>query len=148
MGGTAKLWLFILLLPFFAAIGHDFYVNYMADPQKKARLEALDIDPEAYQISDAGYLLVTHAPSLYENMRTTMGEESWKTYMDPVLQQYTFVLALIPPALFIIYLMMAWITGLPPYRGQRLGKPINISNKYDGVFKDHDKENRLKYKRR
>lgn len=148
MGATVKLWCFILLLPFFAAIGHDFYISYMANPEKKARLEALEIDPEAYQVSDFGYLVTTYTPEVYTAVRDTLGDDTFKQFIDPVLRQFTFVVALVPAALFYIYLLIARLTGLPPYRGWRFGKPLPINTQYDGVMKDRDRENRMKYKRR
>ena len=148
MSGTVKLWCFILLLPFFAAIGHDFYANYLIDPQKKAKLEAFDIDPQAYQLSDLGYLLVTYVPEAYENSRLMVGEESWTKYVDPVLREFTFVVALVPAAIFYLYLILAKLFGLPPFTGVRLGRTSEPTGKYDGVFKDRDKEANFKYKRR
>ncbi len=148
MGGSVKLWCFILLLPFFAAISHDFYVSYMVDPEKKARLEALDIDPEAYQVSDFGYLFVTYVPDLYENSREVIGDTNWKNFVDPVLRQFTFVVGLIPVGLFLIYLALARLIGLPPYRGWRLGRQMANNSPYEGVFKDRDRDDKFKYKRR
>lgn len=148
MSGTVKLWCFILLLPFFAAIGHDFYVNYLSDPEKKARLEALDIDPQAYQVSDLGYLATNYAPGLYNDVRGALGEANWKEYGDPVLRQFTFVAALIPAALFYIYLILARLFGLPPYQGWRFGKMKPDKGPYGGALKDFDREEKFKYKRR
>lgn len=148
MGSSIKIWCFILLLPFFAAIGHDFYISYVANPEQKARLESLDIDPNAYQVSDFGYLITTYAPGIYDGTRAMLGEEQFKHYADPVLRQFTFVVALVPAALFFVYLLLARLLGLPPYRGWRLGRQVPVNSQYEGVFKDHDRENKLKYKRR
>lgn len=148
MGGSIKIWLFVLLLPFFAAIGHDFYVSYLTDPDQKARLEALDIDPSVYQVSDFGYLIVHYLPDFYENTKAAIDETTWAKYIDPVLQQFTFVIGLVPAALFLLYLFIARMIGLPPYRGWRLGRAAPTASNYEGVFKDRDKENKFKYNRR
>ena len=148
MGDSVKIWCFILLLPFFAAIGHDFYINYLADDEKKARLEALEIDPQAYQVSDFGYLVTTYTPEIYTIGRDQLGEDNFKEYVDPLLRQFTFVIALIPAALFYAWLVIARLFGLPPYKGWRFGKQVSGNSNYEGVFKDHDRENRMKYKRR
>jgi len=144
MSSTIKLWCFILLLPFFAAIGHDFYANYLADNQKKTKLEAFEIDPASYQISDLGYLFVTYTPDLFDAAREQVGEETWKKYADPVLRQYTFVIALVPAAIFYAYLFIARLFGLYPFGGTFKQKRTDSED----MFKKRDIESKFKYKRR
>lgn len=143
MSGTIKLWCFLLLLPFIAAMGHDFYANYLSDNDKKAKLEALDINPEEYQASDAGWLFLTYTPDLYEMARDTAGEEIWKNKIDPVLRQNTYVLALIPAALFYIYLILARIIGFYPF-----GRGFNQKTQKADIFQKHEIGSKYKYKRR
>ena len=117
MSGGAKLWCFLLLIPFFAALGHDLWANYYATQEQKTRLEAFEIDPTAYQGSDLGYLLITYVPGIYENARTLVGEESWTKWVDPVLRLYTFVVALVPAILFAIWLLISRIFDIWPFAG-------------------------------
>lgn len=117
MDGNAKIWLVILLLPFLAAIGYDFNANYLSTPEQKAKLEALQIDPEAYHISDLGYILLNETPDTYQMLRDTTTPETWDSWIDPVLQTYTFVVALVPFAIFCIWLLIARIFSLWPFAG-------------------------------
>jgi hypothetical protein len=144
MSQSIKLACFLLLLPFFAAIGHDIYVNYYGDPDKAAetsqQLENLQLDPETYQASDLGYLLVNYTPGLYDGAKASVGDENWVRFVDPVLQQYTFAIALVPAVLFYLYLLIARVTHLPPFKdaGSSFSKAPPVTQK--------DKS--LKYKRR
>jgi hypothetical protein len=145
MSGGLKFFCFLLLIPFLAAIGHDLYVAYYSDPEKVAKLEMLDIDPQAYQVSDAGYLLLHYAPGFYEDARTTIGEASWMKYVDPVLKQYTFVVALIPAVLFYFYLLVAFVIGLPPFSGSRF---VKKAADYTEPYERRNTETAFKYKRK
>lgn len=144
MSDGAKLWCFLLLIPFFLAIGHDFWANYYSTQEQKTRLESFEIDPTAYQGSDVGYLFVTYAPSFYENTRTVVGEEVWTKWIDPVLRLYTAVVALIPAVLFAIWLLISRIFDIWPFNG-----PINLSQKNTGeVYQRKKSGEQFKYKRR
>lgn len=147
MGDSVKIWCFVALFPVFLAIGNDFYVNYLSTPDRKARLENLDIDPSEYMASDLGYLLTKHTPDALKSARAEIDPQTWKRNIDPILQQDAYIVAAVPAVLFYIYLLFAFVTGLPPYRGRRFGKQTVNSN-YDGVLKDRDQKNQIKYKRR
>lgn len=103
----AKRWCFILLIPFFLAIGHDLYANYYLNLEQKTRLEAFEIDPTAYQGSDLGYLFMKYTPEALETTRNAMGEEQWRRWVDPILRLYTFVIALVPAIIFFIWLIVS-----------------------------------------
>jgi hypothetical protein len=117
MKDNATRWLFVLLIPFLLAIGHDVYANYWLDEERKAKLEAFDIDPTAYQSSDIGYLLTEYTPDIYVTAKDMVPEESWQKWVDPVLRQYTFVLAGIPAVLFSLWLLIARIFDSGPFSG-------------------------------
>ncbi|PZQ47666.1 MAG: hypothetical protein DI551_03070 [Micavibrio aeruginosavorus] len=118
MSSGAKLWCFLLLIPFFAALAHDIYGSYMNTPEKQTRLEAFQIDPTGYQNSDLGYLFTTYVPTFYENVRDLVGADRWIKWVDPVLKQYTFVVALVPAVLFYIWLLISRIFDIWPFSGQ------------------------------
>ena len=117
MSGGAKLWCFLLLIPFFLAIGHDLWANYMSTPQQRMRLESFEIDPYAYQGSDIGYLFVAYTPDIYEKTRTLLGEDAWMKWVDPVLRMYTVMFALAPFMLFAVWLLIARVFDLWPFEG-------------------------------
>lgn len=144
MSDTVKLWCFLLLLPFFLVVGHDLYANYLSDEDKKARLEAFDIDPNAYQSSDMGYLVVKYIPSAYENVTSVIGQDNWAKWIDPVLRLYSFVVALIPALLFFIWLLISRIFDIWPFSGS-IGR--GEKDVY-GRKKTAPQSGQFKYKRR
>jgi hypothetical protein len=146
MSDKVKLWCFLLLLPFFAAIGHDLYVNFYMNKENKARLEAFEIDPTAYQGSDFGYLFIKYVPGFYEMSRDMIGESFWTKWIDPVLRLYTFVVALIPATAFFIWLLFARIFDLWPYASGGGGKRADAGE--DGFGRRGATDTTFKYKRR
>ncbi|MFA5592942.1 MAG: hypothetical protein WC989_06490 [Micavibrio sp.] len=117
MSGSVKLWCFILLLPFFAAVGHDFYANFLATHEQKTRLEAFEIDPKAYQGSDFGYILVKYAPNQFYAVREVVPKSFWEKWIEPVLHLYSFVVALFPAFLYFIWLLFCRIFDRGPFAG-------------------------------
>lgn len=144
MSDGAKLWCFLLLIPFFLAIGHDLWANYYSTPEQKTRLESFEIDPHAYQGSDLGYLLVTYTPSAYESARTMIGEDFWVKWIDPVLRLYTFVVALLPFMLFAVWLLISRIFDIWPFAG--IGKTRTAPA--PDMYENRNRGTQFKYKRR
>jgi hypothetical protein len=109
MGERFKIIFFLALMPFFLAIGHDFYANFLASEEKKNRLESFQIDPESYQNSDFGYIVMKYAPKQYAQIRESFGDEGWNKWVDPILRLYTFLVALIPVILCVIWGLISLI---------------------------------------
>lgn len=143
MSGGAKLWCFLLLIPFFLALGHDLWANYYSTQEQKTKLEAFEIDPTAYQSSDFGYLLTTYIPGAYENARTTLGEEAWIKWVDPVLRLYTFIVALAPALLFAVWLLISRIFDIWPFAGRA---PVKTAS--NDIAQRRNAGGDFKYKRR
>ena len=151
MSDGVKLWCFILLIPFFAAIGHDLYANFYKNEENKTRLEAFEIDPNVYQGSDLGYLLVTYTPDLFTAARDTVGEETWVQWIDPILRLYTFVVALVPATLFFIWLLISRIFDIWPFAGSGGERAAIRGDRKSGKTDPLDRRNaqtQFKYKRR
>lgn len=149
MSDTIKLWCFILLIPFLAAIGHDIYANYYKNEENRAKIEAMEIDPSTYQGSDLGYLLVTYTPELYENSKVALGQENWTAWVDPVLQLYTWIVALIPLAVFLTWLLIARIFDIWPYADYSAKNSAPNGRRNDPLDKrSSNTATKFKYKRR
>lgn len=150
MSEGVKLWCFLLLIPFFAAIGHDLYANFYKNEDNKVRLESFEIDPKAYQGSDLGYLVVTYVPDAYEKGKELVGQERWERWIDPILRLYTFVVALVPATLFFIWLLISRIFDIWPFAdpGVRVARSGGKSgNRVDTIDKRSNSA-QFKYKRR
>lgn len=134
MSDSAKIWCFLLLIPFLAVMGHDIYANFLASEEDISRLESLNLDPKSYHASELGYLLVTYTPGLYENIQSLSDIKIWFTWIDPLLRLYSFVVALIPFVLFVTWLLIARITDLWPFKDrgyEKLNREMMDKNKYE-----------------
>lgn len=141
MSDSIKLWIFILLLPVFAAVGHDFHANFLADEKKQRQFENLQFDPSEYMASDFGYLFFTYTPEFYDNTRASVDPVIWDKYVEPVLQQYTWVVAFAPLALFLIGVLLSKMIRLP-------SMPRKAKAGNNDPFLKHEKQDTFKYKRR
>ncbi len=141
MKENIKVWCFIVLLPFFIAVGFDLYSNYLSSADQKARLEAFEIDPKAFQSSDFGYVLLKHAPDQYYMAKDMIGEPTWGTWIDPILRLYTYVVALLPATLFFIWIFVSRMFDAGPLAVGAVSK--NGKGRSEGK-----KDIQFKYKRR
>ncbi|PZO84825.1 MAG: hypothetical protein DI626_08000 [Micavibrio aeruginosavorus] len=156
MSNSAKLLCFLLLLPFFATIAHDFYASNKLNASNKMRLEIYDIDPKAYQASDFGYVLSTYTPAPFQMAKDMIGERDWNVWVDPVLRIYTFVIALIPAVIFFIWLVISRIFDIWPFakdggnsRFRDTSEPVTNRSDLTGRGSIFDKKNKqMTYKRR
>jgi hypothetical protein len=132
-----KTWCFILLLPVLAALAHDFYASYANTPEKRTELEALQVEPEGFMTSDLGYLFVTYARDQFDAAREGMDPVLWDSFINPVLELPTFVVAGIPALVFFAYLLIAWPLGLKPFdsRHQTKANKLDRFGKKAGGYK-------------
>jgi len=143
MNSSIKFWCFLVLLPFFMAVGHDIYANYLSSPEKQMRLESFQIDPKSYQGSDLGYIFVKYVPNEYRAVRDLIGEDTWGKYFEPVLRQYTFVVCLVPAMLFFTWLLFARIFDIWPFTPS-----APVARRMPGSSLKQEDKMEFKYKRR
>jgi hypothetical protein len=115
MSTSGKIFLFILLLPFFAAIGHDVYYSYFLDEDKMKKVERLQIDHEDYTISDLGWIWNTYSPETMQQARQSVEPEIWVEKVDPILQYPTMIVGLVPFVIGCIFCVFALILGVWPF---------------------------------
>ncbi len=143
MAGGAKLFLFILFLPFLAALGHDIHLAYFSDDEKIQQLENLNIDTSSFRISDLGWVWTNRSPDSYEWARQNFSIDTWQNILDPILQLPTMIVALIPFVVGTLILMLMFVMGIGPYKGMSGG---SAKGEYS-VFKG-EKANKLKYSKK
>jgi len=155
MSDHLKLWGFILLLPFLAALGFDLYTNLYKNEENKAKIENLQIDSvlmdkEAYHASDFGYLLVHYTPTIYEKARASVQEDTWRRWVDPILELYTTVVAAVPAVIFFLWVAVSRIFRDWPFIGKatRARHTGDSKKKADEPFNKRDVENTFRYKRK
>lgn len=150
MGDNLKLWGFILLVPVFLAIGHDGYINFYKNDENRAKIEALQVDQivrdvDKYKASDFGYLLVTYTPNLYDNLKFSVQEDTWRRWVDPVLSLYSALVAGFPAIIFFIGVL---IYRAISFLGLKRLSYRSSTYKKDEPLNKRSKEEKYKYKRR
>jgi hypothetical protein len=131
-----------MLLPFFAAVGHDIYFNYFSDEEKIKQVQKLRINPEEYLVSDMGWVWQKYHPASMQMARDAIEPEIWMQEVDPILQLPTMVVGLVPFFLACIFLLLTFVLGVWPYT--RYGK-IRKSKEEDFAVYKHAKTNTMKY---
>jgi hypothetical protein len=145
MSNEIKTFLFIMLIPFFAALGHDLYVNYFNTDAKIERVKELNIDPKKFMISDLGWIIDEYVPKTLKKARTQVERPTWKKKIDPILQSSTMLVSLVPFLTSCAYLIFAFIIGVFPF--SRFGKGKRTKHDDFAVYK-HAQEKSIKFKRR
>lgn len=145
MSAGAKTFIFILLLPFFAALGHDVYHSYFSSDEKIKQIERLNIEPDNFQMSDVGWLWQEYAPNSMQSARDMIEPEAWSAQLDPFLQMTSMVAALIPFGVGLIYLALAFILGVWPF--SRFGATRREKSNDYAVY-EHAKEKSFKFKKK
>lgn len=145
MRGKLFLLTFIFLLPAFAALGHDLYIAYGANEEKLEQLQALDINPGQFHLSDIGHLWVVYAPDSLNDVRSNVSLSTWENFIAPLLEQTAVIVALVPVILLHFINAIMWMLGLGAYAGSRVVK--SSAGKEFSVYDKH-KEKKAKYGRK
>lgn len=146
MSGGGKTFLFILLLPFLAALGHDVYYSYLSDDDKIKKVERLQIDPKEFLPSDLGWLWHEHSPGTMQTARDSIEEDVWNKKINPVLQYPSMVIALMPFLIGVIFCIFSRILGVWPF-SENMGSLSKKRKNSDSVYK-HAKSKAMKYSRK
>lgn len=144
MPSAAKMLLVILSIPLLVAVGHDIYINYFSSDERIREVKNLQIDPEAFMMSDLGWVWQQYSPSTMEAARDMTPPETWKGDIDPILQLSSIVAAAAPPVLGIVFLAITFLIGIWPF--SRFGNQQKADKKGYGVY-DKAKTHQVKYKR-
>ncbi len=145
MSGAAKTLLFILFLPFLAALSHDVYLNYFSDDQKMKQVKRLQINPDDFMFSDTGWMWNNYHPATMETARTMVEPEVWKEKVDPLLQLPSMAVALIPFFIGCAFLLLSFVLGVWPF--SRQGTIRKTSEDDFAVYK-HAKTKAVKFSKK
>lgn len=145
MPSGAKTLLTLLLIPFLLGLGHDIYISYLSDDQKIAQVKRLQISPDDFMVSDLGWVWNEYHPSSMEMFRDTTEPETWANKVDPILQLATMQAGIIPFAIGVAFLMIAFIIGIWPF--SRFGRKRGGNEDDYAVYK-HAKSNGIKYSKK
>lgn len=142
MSSSVKTFVFILLIPFLAGLGHDLYLNYFSDKQKIEQVKRLQIDPEKFLASDLGWIWENYFPASMETARGMVEPEIWQLQVDPILQMPTIIVGIIPFFIGCVFLLLAFVLGVWPF--SRYGK-LRRQKEDDFAVYSHAKEKAVKF---
>jgi hypothetical protein len=107
-----RILLFLLILPFLAAVGHDLYINYYLDEDKLRDLQNLRPSLKDFLISDLGWVWNKYAPTGMEIFKDTVQPGTWENIFLPILQKPTMLITAIPfAALFVLNMIIKIFKG-------------------------------------
>ncbi|PJB70281.1 MAG: hypothetical protein CO093_08420 [Alphaproteobacteria bacterium CG_4_9_14_3_um_filter_47_13] len=136
---------FILSLPAFSVLGYDIYMAY-----NNTELQGTD----RFWLTDLGWLWINYMPSSYDWAVDNLDPLVWNGFVDPLLQQSAFYVALVFPAVFIIIYGLMKLLGLGSFKGQGFSlpqfgrKPKVTKKKGDFGFSGAKDKKHTKYKRK
>lgn len=145
MPNNVKIIIFILLLPFFAGLGHDVYINYFSGSDKIKQIKQLQIDPGKFIASDIGWVWNEYAPENMKAARTMVEPEIWKEQVDPILKLPTMVAGIIPAFVGFVFLLIAFVLGVWPF--SQYGRARREKEEDFAVY-GHAKSNAVKYNKK
>ena len=138
-----RIFLFVLLLPFFAALGHDVYVNHLSDDKKIRELKRFQVDVEEFQVSDLGWVWKEYAPDSFDTFRASIDPDKWNEDIDPVLQMPTMVVSILPFIFGAIGCLLVF-----GYQNRSTVFASKRTKKDDMTVYKHAKDNAMKFKRK
>jgi hypothetical protein len=116
MPSNVKLFLFILAMPFLAAVAHDVYLNNFSSPEKIAQVKRLNIDPDNFEMTDLGWVWLKYSPESYQVIREAVSSYNWKDYISPALSMSTIIISSIPLIFGLIVTILMWLFGIGPFK--------------------------------
>jgi hypothetical protein len=134
MPSAAKQILFILLIPFLLAASHDIYLNYFSTSEKIREIKSLRVNTDEFMVSDLGWVWQAYGPSTMEMARDMTEESAWKVNVDPILQQPTLYVAVLPFLGGAVGLLVTFILGVWPF--SRFGTQRKKDKAGYGVYKN------------
>lgn len=133
---TVHVFALILFLPA-AYLGYNDYVNHTpGQPIKLATVGEVWMDHDRAWFNDF--------KSSYANR-----EAEWTQNVRPYLELTAVPIALVPPLLFSLWLLIAFMLGIGPYRDLDLTKVVGIEDERGSIARNQKRgDGRVKYTRR
>jgi len=95
---------FLLVLPIFAALGHDIYVTYQEQDFT-----------QRMKFSNVRYLWSNYEHDTYEWAEKNIEPETWSNLVAPVLDQKSVIIAGVPALVIFSLLLILRLFQLPPF---------------------------------
>lgn len=145
MPSGAKILLFILLMPFLAALGHDVYQSYLSDDDKIKQVKRLKVDLDEFKPSDVGWIWQKYHKESMEMAYNSVEPEMWEKKVNPILQMPSMGVGIVPFILGCVYLLLSFILGVWPF--SRHGQ-LKSDGKDDFAVYKHAKSKTIKYSKK
>ena len=138
---------FLVTLPLLGAVGHDIW-HAMNDK------DGLDFT-KPFPFSALGWIWKTYDPDSLKWARDNVDSDFWKSYIAPVLEQKSVIVAGIPALCVYALTLFLKLFGIPPFEGEgvfshriRFGKSKMGGGSKDYSFRDDKKTKKTKYSRK
>ena len=134
---------FLLLVPAFIALGHDFYLFY--NEHLNPGLFSLDLLQEKFKFSALGYIWTTYSIESYKSVVEATAPETWST-IDSLLTIKAFNAGLGFAGFFIILFFILKLFGKGPFVNEQTVS-YSKSDKSES-FRSGSKTKKMNYKRK
>ena len=91
---------FLMALLPLAALGHDLYLAY-----QEAEQAHVEFGDKPINFTDIGWLWVHHSQDTYDWARRSVDPQTWKSFVDPLLQQTAVIVSAIPAVALAVFLV-------------------------------------------
>ena len=139
--------IFILLIPAFIALGHDFYLFY--NEHLNPGFFSIDLLKEEFKFSALGYIWTTYDEASYKTVVQSMAPEDW-AQIDKFLTYKAFFVALAFAAAILGLLFIIGLLGKGPFAGENTGSSSGKvkKSKEPESFRSGTKSKKISYKRK
>jgi len=138
---------FLVTLPLLGALGHDIWQAFNGK-------DGLDLT-KPFTFSALGWIWKNCDPDSLKWARDNIDPDFWKSYIAPVLEQKSVIVAGIPALCVYALTFFLKFFGFRPFEGEGIfshkigfGKSKAGAGGKDYSFRDDKKTNKTKYKRR
>jgi len=107
--------IFLLLIPAFIALGHDFYLFY--NEHMNPGIFSIDLLMEKFKFSALGFIWTTYEVESYRSVVAGTAPETW-AIIDNILTWKAFYVGLGFAGIFIILFLFLKLFGIGPFVNQ------------------------------
>ncbi|MCB9982971.1 MAG: hypothetical protein H6861_04745 [Rhodospirillales bacterium] len=137
--------IFLLLIPAFIALGHDFYLFY--NEYLNPGVFSIDLLLEKFKFSALGFIWTTYAEDSYKNVVQSTDPETWAT-IDSLLTIKAFYAGLAFAGFFIVLFLILKMFGKGPFANEEEAYTNNKFSSKSDTFRAGGQSKKMQYKRK
>ncbi|MCB1720174.1 MAG: hypothetical protein H6860_06380 [Rhodospirillales bacterium] len=135
--------IFLLLIPAFIALGHDFYLFY--NEHLNPGIFSIDLLKKEFKFSALGFIWTTYDEASYKSVVENTAPETWAT-IDSLLTIRAFYAGLAFAGVFITFFLILKLFGKGPFANE---EAVYTEKSSKGVsFRAGSQNKKMQYKRK